>query len=302
MITAEAKDIKSITLLLKEKDFLTVKAILKFLKDKYQNFTIMKFKTGKIGENILLSFKVHNEFYPTVLEKFAYNEIPLIMQDKNVIEFIDQKKEQKRRKLRTQGWSEISKTKRQISLKDLHKFSEEGKIKEVAKEAKGGLGSSLNIVKKARELLNPTIENAINNLLVCSEEKIGKKQEVIDQLILIASDKELKLFHKYDEMLRAGMLAIELSIQYKNYYHNLIKIANNSKLNNINNVKAIIKFAEVYNSCSDKEKEKLPNIVKLLNTRWLRIAFETIQQKLSSDEIEIFNSFIEFVEEQRKIV
>ena len=73
-------------------------------------------------------------------------------------------------------------------------------------------------------------------------------------------------------------------------------------MNNINNVKAIIKFAEVYNNSSDKEKEKLPNIVKLLNTRWLNIAFETIQQKLSSDEIEIFNYFIEFVEDQRKVV
>lgn len=301
MITATSKDIKSITLLIKEKDFVSVKAILKFLKDKHPNFTVMKYKTGKIGEDILLSFKVHDDFYPTVLEKFAYNDIPLIMHDKNAMEFIDQKKEQKRRKLRTQGWSEISRTKRQISLKDLHKFSEEGKIREVTNEAKGGVSSNIDIVKKARELINPTIENAINNLLVCSEEKIGKKQEVIDQLILIASDKDLKLFHKYDEMIRAGMLAIELSIQYKNYYHNLIKIANNSKMNNINNVKAIIKFAEVYNECSDKEKEKLPNIVKLLNTRWLRIAFETIQQKLTDDEIELFNYFIEFVEEQRKV-
>ncbi len=300
MVTAKANNIKSITLLIKEKDFVSVKTILKFLTDKYPNFTVMKYKTGKIGENILLSFKVHDEFYPTVLEKFAYNDIPIIMQDKNAIEFIDQKKEQKRKKLRTQGWSEISKTKRQISLKDLHKFSEEGKIREVTKEARGGVSSSFAIVKRARELINPTIENAIKNLLICSEEKIGKRQEVIDQLILIASDKDLKLFHKYDEMVKAGMLAIELSVQYKNYYHNLIKIANNSKMSNINNVKAIIKFAEVYYNCSEKEKEKLPNIIKLLNTRWLHIAFETIKQKLSREEIDIFNYFIEFVEEQRK--
>ena len=300
MLTTSAKDIKSITLLINERDFASVKAILKFLNDKYSEFTVMKYKTGKIGEEILLSFKVHRQFYPKVLEKFAYNDIPLIMQDKDASEFIDEKKEQKRQKLRAQGWSEISRSKNQISVSDLHKFSENGKIKEVTKEAKGGVGSSLEIVKKARDLLKSTIENAIKNLIICAEEKIGKNQEVIDQLILIASDKDLKLFHKYDEMIKAGTLAIELSIKYKNYYHNLIKIANNSKINNINNVKAIISFAELYHNCSEDEKDKLPDVVKLLNTRWLRIAFESIQQKLTNDEIEIFNYFIEFIEEQRK--
>ncbi len=68
----------------------------------------MKFRTGFIGEDILISFKVTDEFYPKVLEKFAYNDIPVIMQDKKTLEYIDEKKQQKRRKLQTQGWSEIS--------------------------------------------------------------------------------------------------------------------------------------------------------------------------------------------------
>jgi len=48
----------------------------------------MKFRTGFIGEDILISFKVTDEFYPKVLEKFAYNDIPVIMQDKKTLEYL----------------------------------------------------------------------------------------------------------------------------------------------------------------------------------------------------------------------
>ena len=299
MLTIAKNEIKSITILIKEKDLVPVKAILNFLKEKYPTLSIMKFRTGFIGEDILISFKINNEFYPIVLEKFAYNDIPVIMKDKQVIEFIDEKKLQKKRKLQTQGWSEISVHKKQISLSELVKLSEAGKIKEIAKEAKGGIGANIEIVKRAKQLLSVTISNAIQNLKDYSE-KIGKKQEVIDQLILVATDKDLKLFHKQEDMNNAGTTAIEISISHKKYYYNLIHIANNSKLNNIINVKAVITYAKFYNDLTDEEIEKLPDVVKLLNTRWLKIAFETIQQKLTSEEIAVFNHFIDLVEEKRK--
>ncbi len=38
MLTTTANDIKSITILIKEKDFVSVKAILNFLKEKYSKF------------------------------------------------------------------------------------------------------------------------------------------------------------------------------------------------------------------------------------------------------------------------
>ena len=299
MITTTENDIKSITILIKEKDLIPVKAILNFLKEKYQNLSIMKFRTGFIGEDILISFKVTDEYYPIILEKFAYNDIPIIMKDKKVLEFIDEKKLQKKRKMQTQGWSEISVSKKQISFSELIKLAEEGKIKEIAKEAKGGVGANIEIVKRAKQLLSTTIGNAIANLIEYSE-KVGKKQEVINQLILVASDKDLKLFHKHEDMNNAGSAAIEISTKHKKYYCNLIDIANNSKLNNIINVKAVIKYANFYNDLTEEEIEKLPDIVKLLNTRWLKIAFETVQQKLNSEEIKVFNHFIDLVDEKRK--
>ena len=293
------QDINSITLLIRDKDLSTIKAILKFLKEKYPSFTVLKFRTGRIGDDLLVSFKVKKEFYSVVLEKFAYNDIPLIMKDKGSKEYVDQKKEQKRRKLRAQGWSEISVSKKKVSLQELQRFADAGKLKEVAKEAKGGIGSDLEIVKKAKSLLSKTIITAIENLVKYALEKTGQRQDAIDELVLIASDKDLKLFDKTTEMTKAGLSAIEISLTHKNYYNNIIKIANNSKLNNLLNVKATIAFSEIYNNAEENEIEKIPDPIKTLNTRWLKIAFETVQVKLNSEEIEKFNSFIEFIERQR---
>jgi hypothetical protein len=221
------------------------------------------------------------------------------MKDKESISYIETKKEQKRRKLRAQGWSEISSNKRQITIEELKRFSREGKIKEIILEAKGGIRSNLEITEKAKKLLSETVKIAVKNLVNYAEEKLGKRPDAIDQLILIATDKDLKLLNKIDETNEAGLTAIQISLTHQNYYKYLIKIANNPKLNNFINIKAAISLAELYLKNYDKEIQ-LPDVIKEINTRWLRIAFESARQSFSYEEIEIFEHFVEFVEESRR--
>lgn len=299
MITSTISETRPITILIKEKDLIPVKAILNFLSDKYLNFRVDKFRTGKIGEDILVSFQVSDEFYRKVLEKFAYNDIPIIMKDQNALDFIDSKKEQKRRKLRAQGWSEIIKTNKQLTLKELKKLINKGKVKEVIREAKGGIRSNQEIVTKARKSLSETIYIAIDNLVSYSEENNRKTQEVIDQLILIAGDKDLKLFHKNEEMTQAGLTAINLSCSNGKYYHNLISIANNTKLSNFSNIKAAIALAELVYSSSDEEISIMDDIMKSLNLRWLNITLETISHKLSSEETDLISNFLNLIASKR---
>ena len=293
-------NIEPITLLTSEKELTTIKTILSFLKDKYPTFKIMKFRTGKIGEDILVSFKVNHEFYSKVLEKFAYNDIPIIMKDKKVNEFVDEKKEQKKKKLKSQGWSELNTKKNQITLSDLEKLSKQGKLKEITKEAKGGIDSDREIVKKAQLLISQTVENAINNLINYALEKPGRREDAIKELLLIATDKDLKLFNKHEMMNKAGIASIELTLSHKYYYDKLLAIANNTHMNNYVNIKATIALADlcVYNE--EDDPDKLPNAVKYLNTRWLKIAFESVRSKFSSEEVDKFNSYIKLVEEQRQ--
>ena len=116
MLSETLNNLKTITVLSNEKDLVTIKSILKFLKERYSNLSIVKFRAGMIGDNTIVSFKINSEYYPIVLEKFAFNDIHIIMKDKEEVNFFENKKEQKRRKLRAQGWSEISPSKRQITI------------------------------------------------------------------------------------------------------------------------------------------------------------------------------------------
>lgn len=299
MFSDTLNNLKSITVLTNEKDLVSIKSILKFLKERYSELLIVQFRAGLIGDNTIISFKVNSEYYPIVLEKLAFNDIQIIMKDKEEANFIENKKEQKRRKLRAQGWSEISSNKKQITIEELKRFSDEGKIKEIILEAKGGIRSSLEITEKARKLLSATIKIAIKNLINYAEEKLGKRPDAIDQLILIATDKDLKLLRKIDETNEAGLAAIQISLTHQNYYEYLIKIANNTKLNNFMNIKAANSLAELYLS-NYEEEIQLPDVIKDINTRWLRIAFESAKKNLSYEEIEKFEHFVEFIEESRR--
>jgi hypothetical protein len=299
MFSDTLNNLKSITVLTNEKDLVSIKSILKFLKERYSELLIEKFRAGLIGDNTIISFKVNSEYYPIVLEKLAFNDIQIIIKDKEEANFIENKKEQKRRKLRAQGWSEISSNKKQITIEELKRFSDDGKIKEIILEAKGGIRSSLEITEKARKLLSATVKIAIKNLINYAEEKLGKRSDAIDQLILIATDKDLKLLHKIDETNEAGLAAIQISLTHQNYYEYLIKIANNTKLNNFINIKAANSLAELYLRNSDEEIQ-LPDVIKDINTRWLRIAFESAKKNLSYEEIEKFEHFVEFIEESRR--
>lgn len=299
MITAQQNNIESITVLIKDKDLASVKAILNFLKEKYPNFSAMKFRTGQLGKNILVSFKVRKEYYPKILEKFAYNDIPIMLKDKNSLEFVEEKKEIKRKKLRAQGWSEITVSKKQTTLHELAKWSEAGKVKEVLKEAKGDVSSKIEIVKKAKALLTPTINIAIDQIEKYAAERIGKREDAINELLLIASDKDLKLLHKHNDLKRAGLTAIEISLSHENYYDYLIKIANHSKLNHFTNIKALLALAQLYFAIQDENTKEFPDVIKLLNTRWLRITFETTQKNLSEEEKSQFNNFLNIISEKR---
>ncbi|MCB0742663.1 MAG: hypothetical protein KDC67_02065 [Ignavibacteriae bacterium] len=310
MLFNTQNDLKSVAVLIKEKDQPILKSILDFLRDKYKDFTLFKYRTGAIGEDLLISFKVKAEYYSTVLEKFAYNDIHIIVRDKNDSAFIDEKREHKTLKLRSRGWKEIGKETVPISFQELEQFANEGRIKEVAKEARGGIGTSTEIAEKARNILSTTIDNAINNLLLYAEENQLKQQNAVDELLNIATDSDLKLFQKRNEIIKAGEAAIAISTTNEKLYDNLVAIANNTKLENILNVKATVCLAAIIleseNIANEQEMEltkrnPLPDVNKELNTRWLKIAYETVFNKLNQEEKNSFNQLISFIEEKRKV-
>lgn len=299
MISAIKDKTKPITILAKDKDLEVLKSILKYFKSRYRSFAVKKYRTGHIGEDILISFRVSKEFYSEVLSKFAYNDISVIMNNKEDAQFLDQKKEEKRKKLRSQGWSDLNVDRNNISFQELEELSDQGKIKEVAKEARGGVGSKIEIITKAKELLGQTILNAIESLIQFAEEKFSNKEAAIKQLLLIASDKDLKSFQKKQEMIKAGNAAIEIALSDERLFSYLVDIANNNKIDNVINLKSSVALAGLVLSIEDNDEVELPDVEKSLNTRWLKIAFETVQQKLSAEEQKQFKDLLNYIEEKR---
>lgn len=298
MLVDSSNDFQPITVLIEEKELAAVKSILLFLKERYSDFTLQKFKEGKIGDNIIVYFQVKQNHYERVLEKFAFNDIPVIMQDKKVKDFIAEKKELKERKLKARGWSELSFRTNNITINELERFARKGKIKEIVQEAKGGIGSNIEIVKKAKNLLSQTIEVAIEKLYQNALNNLNNAPEYIEQLLQIASDKDLKVFQKNDEMIYAGELAIKISILDENHFINLIKIANNNKINHLINIKAAVQISKQL--ANGNNQNLLEECLKYLNTRWLRIACESVHKKLPEEDLKNFELFIELIEEKRK--
>ncbi|PID62402.1 MAG: hypothetical protein CR986_01845 [Ignavibacteriae bacterium] len=298
MLTATKN--KSITILVTERELSTVKSIIKFLSDKFPGFAVLNFRKGKLGEDYLINFKVYPKYYSKVLEKLAYNDIELIMKDKDTLLYVDEKKEQRRKRRLAEGWAAITKTKRHLTIKELHTLADEGKLKEMIKEAKGGINSKLVIVTKAKELLNTTVENAISNLIDLSESAPSKIEESINHLINIASLKDLKLFNMYDQMNLAGYAAIDLAVSNEKQFHKIIDILNNSNLNTMVNIRAALALSNLVFSEAAKSSKYFPDYIKTTNTRWLKIVFETIQKKLTKEEEENIQNLIAHIEEEKK--
>ena len=290
---------KEITALIDQKEFITVKSILSVLKDKYPDFHVKKFKMGKVGEKKIITFKVDNKYFRTILEKFAFNDIQIMNREKAVVDFIEERKEHKTNKLRSRGWNEIKSQKNNITPENLEKFTEQGEYEKVLKETRSVPGSDYEIVKKAQSLLSTAIENAIAKDYELAQEDKYKAQESIDKLIRIASNPELKNMQKIEERIKAGETAIKICLLYDELLLELIPIANNNKVNNIVNIKAAIAFSEKIPKKKSNIPEEISEGCKSINTRWLKIAFETVQTKLKKKEITAFYKLIGFIEANR---
>ncbi len=290
---------KEITALIDPKELITVKSILTVLKEKHPDFHLKKFKMGKVGEKKIITFKVDNKYFKLTLEKFAFNDISILNREKAVIDFVEERKEHKTNKLRSRGWGEVKSQRSNVTPEDLDRFTNEGEYEKVLKETRAVPGSDIEIVKKAQSLLSTAIENAINKDYQLAQEDKYKAQESIDKLIRIASNPELKNVQKIEARINAGLTAIKICLLYDELLSELIPIANNNKINNLINIKAAIAFSEKIPKKKSNIPEEISEGCKAINTRWLKIAFETIQTKLKKKEITAFYKLIGFIEANR---
>ncbi|MEE9431287.1 MAG: hypothetical protein V3V16_09615 [Melioribacteraceae bacterium] len=291
---------KEITAIVKGKELAVVKSLLKVVKERHADFVIKKFKTGTVGDKTLITFRVDDRYFKNVLEKFAFNDIAIMNREKEVIDFIEERKEHKKNKLRNSGWADIKTQKKNVSAEELEVMCKNGEFDKVLKETHATIGSDIEIVKKAKTLLSESICNAIEMIFQEALSHRSKVEESIDKLLRIASNGGLKNAQKRKERIKAGKTAIKICYMFEEYQTELIRIANHNKINNEVNIKAIVKFSGIVKEQKKNMSKEILDSLKLLNTRWIRIAYDSVESKLKKKEINAYNYLLNFVDTIRE--
>lgn len=292
-------EFEPISALVDGKQLKTIESIIQALAQKIPQLIFTPFKYGKIGDEILVHFKINQEFHQFMIEKLTINGINVVTQDEKTKEYIDSVKTQMK-KSGSGGLNHwVSKHKPESKeKKTIEELTEEGDYIEVIKISRT-VTLPKEEVDRARLNIDKAILRAIN---VAFSEAYTKKIDVqknINRLIMIASDNDLKTLQKTDFLKEAGLLAVKICSQRSDYLTDLIPICNNNKLHHLICVKAAIAFYDIAFKDKDLFTEEIVIAKRKLNTRWLLIAINTVEPDLTPFEKKSFDTLIEFMTANR---
>jgi hypothetical protein len=288
---------ETINVLADSKDIKLLKDIVEKITEKLPSMPVPLFQYGKIGDSIVVSFKVEQRFHKLIVEKLIFNKLRVVTFDDKTKQYVDAAKYQSKMSSATASWS-TSKVKpaQDEKKKTLDELIEEADYTEIIK-----ISRDINIPKdeaeKARESIDNTILKAIT---IAYNEAQNKKFDInrnVEKLLKIASDNTLKTLQKMSYLKQAGLYAVEICSKNKDYVGDLINICNNNALHNLVNIKAAVKFGEVILDNKELYKKEILIAKRNLNTRWLLIAFSAVENELSSVERQTFNELIDFIKQ-----
>lgn len=276
---------------------------LEYLLEKYK-YIVRGIETDYIDfepENNLFNYTLSvgsKSYYYILIETLALNGFKIESNDKKVNEIIDQVAEKYRNDLIKFAQSLEQDKKVDKSHGSIDKLIEQGNYKDLIKISKDITYNTDTI-----NLAKSTITLSVTNAIVKSIEKAAKHkyetEKTIEQLISVASDTTLKL-HNCDQLMeQAGIVAIELAAKSQDTLLTLVKLSNMKNLDYVLNIKAAMKFGEIVMEDPNKYNYEISKALRELNTRWLDNIFDSISKKLTPEEIELYNSTIDFIKSKR---
>jgi len=296
-------EFENLTLISNKKGLQKVKLTLQKLEKIIPNLTISKPRYGEIRDQILISFRISKDHLPIVIQKLIYNEIKILPTTDEIKTIIENLTNEiaTNNSIVSMGWEKAKpKVKKpSLSISQLEEMAEEGNYEEILKISKDMINYGQSLVERAQKVLNQTIFNAIQKNYETGQSNKIKAKESIDNLIKIAGEPILRSTQKTELIKEAGNFAIELSKNYDDLHDELILIANNNKVHNHTNVKAVIAFAELIKFDESENSELIEFAVREINLRWLSIALDVAQTNLTPAELKTFNDFIDFIKTKR---
>lgn len=297
-------DFETVVAVADTKEIPVIKGILQVLREKMPNMMVTPLKFGKIGDRHVVTFKIDKASYKTLVEKLIFNKIKILSLDPKTKEIIKTAQIAANRTPATsiptaQGWEDIKEmNKTGENKKGLEEYIREGNYIEVIKISKN-INYPKDVLDKAKNNINHTVEVAINNAFHGAVSRRFEVDKYLNILLKIASDPMLKSLQKMEYLKDAGLKAVDACAMHKDYYSELVKIANNNALHNVVCIRATIKFAEIILPNQELYKAELDYAVRNLNIRWLAIALGVVQNDLLPAEIAAFDNLLNLVRQMR---
>jgi hypothetical protein len=294
-----------------EKKLDTVKHILNILLKK-SKLPISKIEYGQFLENMSVCFRVSAQDARYVTEKMMFNNIDVFPIDDFLTKIIDEINEKMYskdagfskdsleelssstlEKLRNKEFYSRSATEEQLS-----RLFKQGNYKQLFEIIKNTTIHHFEIIKRAKELLIPTIRQAIQLNYIGGVSSNINTKNFINNLIVIISDERIKVITDYDLIKEASSFLIELCAQKD--IKMLIDIANLTKIKHDINIAAVIKFAMLVKPQITSYIREIDYAIKNLNIKYLLLCYDVASVNFNAASIESYTWLIDLIEENKK--
>ncbi len=275
-------------------------ALVEFKKE-FPKVKLGKPKFGELSKKIIITFKVESGYTSELIQIFTAHYIKVLATTNEIKKKVFEATASYVEALARQdkGWDELKIEQPEMSVSELEVFAQKGNYQEVIKIAGDLFHYGETIVKKAKDVLNISLQKAIEKSIRAAEKSSEKAGSSINELIKIATSQKVKNYNKISIMRQAGLAAVIIAKGNPKYHYELIKITNNTHLDNLVNVSAFIALGEIIMPDPEKYPLELESARKLLNLRWLEIAFDVAEKLLDTMQKKKFSEFMKFLKEKR---
>ncbi|MBU1099664.1 MAG: hypothetical protein KKA84_04595 [Bacteroidetes bacterium] len=282
-----------------------IKELLKKLKDHNPNMVMSALRYGELGGELLVSFNIDHGHHELVLSKLMLNSMDVWPHDNDTKELMDKIKKTQVTGMaslnRGSGWDDLRKKNADEAPEEtgqrLEKLVQAGKYEEVIKLAKDFRNKA--IADLAKERLPDAVSIAVDRLAALALTKKYEADKVIKTLLSIGSDQTINSLGKPELSEKAGMAAISICDNYKDFTWDLMKIITDNKQSKVVNLRAAARFSAKIFEDPETYNVELENAAKNVNVRWLQINYDVVEHILSSDEKAHIDKLIDFVRGRR---
>ncbi len=289
--------LKKIVVKVNERELNEVKNVLRSYTESKPDVSISALRHGSLGDDELISFNVDEKHYDPLIEKLTLNGIKVLIaatkSEKEKIQTVI-KKVSLNSNINQGNTKKFNVETPAAVLDGSIERGDYEKVIQISKDFRSGH----ELIKKAKENIEGTVNAAIN---LAFEKAAKSKFEInssFNQLIKIASDKNLKAMHFINQQKTAGLYAVKLCSDHKEYLNLLIQICNNNSIPNIVCIKASVELSSMVLN-EQGGGEDIEYAVRYLNIKWLQIALDVAVNEVNQKEKESVKDLISAVRKIR---